>query len=58
MSGVAQNLGMVRHIDQQAVKGTTMLIARGATENVLENELIPEAEFVMLDYTALDKPEK
>lgn len=49
---------MVRHIDQQAVKGTTMLIARGATENVLENELIPEAEFVMLDYTALDKPEK
>lgn len=58
MLGTAQRLGMIRRNGLQAVKAITMMVASDATENFVDNELIPEAESLMLDYTVLDKPKK
>ena len=57
MSGAVQCLGLRRN-DLQAVKVIAMLVDRGATENFVDNKLIPETEYLMLDYTVLDKPNK
>ena len=35
-----------------------MLVDSGVKENFVDNELIPDAESLMLDYTVLDKPKK
>ena len=53
MSGAVQCLGLRRN-DLQAVKVIAMLVDRGATENFVDNKLIPETEYLMLDYTVLD----
>ena len=47
---------MVRLNDLQAVKAVTVLTDGGATANFVDNELIPEAEVLVLDYTVLYKP--
>ena len=49
---------MVDRNDLKAVKAITMLVESGATENFVNNEFIPEAESLMLDYTVFDKAQE
>lgn len=58
LSGATQRLVVASRNDLQEVKLITMLVDSGGTENFLDNELIPEAESLMLNYTVLDKPKK
>ena len=58
VSRAAQCLGVVRRNDLPAVKAITMLVDCGAVENFVDNELIPDVESLMLDYTVLDKPKE
>ena len=58
LSGAAQRPRVVHRNNLQAVKVITMLVDSDPTENFVDNELIPEAESLMLDYAVFEKPKK
>lgn len=58
LSGTAQRLGVIRRNNFQVVNAVTMLVHSGAMEKFVDNNLLPEAESLMLGYTVLDEPKE